>query len=220
MHASPCTTDNLTERGSHTTVTDPEQELQRLYRAHRTPEFVEVPELSFLMIDGHGDPNRSERYQQAVQALYAVSYRLKFALKKQRGLDYRVAPLEGLWWAKDMTAFSMERKAEWDWTMMIRQPAEVTPKLVEQTAREVAEKKQLPVARELRLERFCEGPAAQVLHLGPYSAEGPTIEVLHAFIRGYGRGLDGKHHEIYLGDPRRSAPERLKTIIRQPFSPT
>jgi hypothetical protein len=202
--------------------TDTEWEVQRLYRARRMPEFVEVPELSFLMIDGHGDPNTSERYQQAVQALYAVSYTLKFALKKQRGLDYRVAPLEGLWWAEDMTAFSVQRKRDWDWTMMIRQPAEVTPQLVEQTARQVAEKKQLPVALELRLERFTEGSAAQVLHLGPYSAEGPTIAALHAFIREQGRRFDDpglKHHEIYLGDPRRSAPERLKTIIRQPVSP-
>jgi hypothetical protein len=204
------------------TDTDTEQQVQRLYRARRTPELVEVPELRFLMIDGHGDPNHSERYQQAVQALYAVSYTLKFALKKQRGLDYRVAPLEGLWWVQDMAQFGIQRKADWDWTMMIRQPAEVTPQLVEQTAQQVAQTKQLPAARELRLERFTEGPAAQVLHLGPYSAEGPTIAALHAFIHEHGRSFDGrrhKHHEIYLGDPRRSAPERLKTIIRQPVSP-
>lgn len=205
-----------------TTVTEPEPELQRLYRARRTPELVEVPELSFLMIDGHGDPNTSERYQQAVQALYAVSYTLKSVLKKRLDLHYRVAPLEGLWWAQDMAQFSAQRKGDWDWTMMIRQPAEVTPQLAEQSAQEVAAKKQLPAARELRLERFTEGPAAQVLHLGPYSAEGPTIAALHAFIRGQGRRFDGrrhKHHEIYLGDPRRTAPERLKTIIRQPVSP-
>jgi hypothetical protein len=202
--------------------TDPEPELQRLYRARRTPELVEVPELSFLMIDGHGDPNHSERYQQALQALYAVSYTLKFALKKQRGLDWRVAPLEGLWWAQDMAQFSVQRKADWDWTMMIRQPAQVTPQLVEQTVQQVAQTKQLPLARELRLERFTEGPAAQVLYVGPYSAEGPTIAALHAFLHEHGRSFDGrrhKHHEIYLSDPRRTAPERLKTIIRQPVSP-
>lgn len=205
------------------TVTNPEQALQQLYRARRTPEFVDVPELRFLMIDGHGDPNHSQRYQQAVQALYAVSYTLKFALKKQRGLDYRVAPLEGLWWAQDMTQFSTQRKADWDWTMMIRQPVQVTLQLVEQTAQQVADNKRLAAARELRLERFTEGPAAQVLHLGPYSAEGPTIATLHGFIHEHGRRFDGrrhKHHEIYLSDPRRTAPERLKTIIRQPISPT
>ena len=206
-----------------TTVTKPDTGTeQRLYRAQRTPELIEVPELSFLMIDGHGDPNHSERYQQAVQALYAVSYTLKYALKKQRGLDWRVAPLEGLWWARDMTQFSVQRKSEWDWTMMIRQPAQVTPQLVEQIAQQVARTKHLPAARELRLERFSEGPAAQVLHLGPYSAEGPTIAALHAFIHQHGRSFDGrrhKHHEIYLSDPRRTAPERLKTIVRQPVSP-
>jgi hypothetical protein len=199
--------------------TDPEQ--QRLYRARRTPELIEIPELSFLMINGHGDPNHSERYQQAVQALYAVSYALKFALKKQCGLSYRVGPLEGLWWAQDMTEFSVQRKGDWDWTMMIRQPTEVTPELAATTARQVAAAKQLPVARELRLERFCEGPAAQVLHLGPYSAEAPTIAALHAFLHAQGRSFDGrrhKHHEIYLSDPRRTAPVRLRTIIRQPVS--
>lgn len=121
-----------------------------------------------------------------------------------------------------MAQFSVQRKADWDWTMMIRQPAQVTPQLVEQTAQEVADKKQLPAALELRLERFAEGPAAQVLHLGPYSAEGPTIAALHAFIHEHGRRFDGrhhKHHEIYLSDPRRTAPERLKTIIRQSVSP-
>jgi hypothetical protein len=117
---------------------------------------------------------------------------------------------------------SIQRKADWGWTVMIRQPAQVTPQLVEQSAREVAEVKHLPAARELRLERFAEGPAAQVLHLGPYSAEGSTIAALHAFIREHGRSFDGrrhKHHEIYLSDQRRTAPERLKTIIRQPVSP-
>jgi hypothetical protein len=136
-----------------------------------------------------------------VQALYAVSYTLKFALQKQHRLDYRVAPLEGLWWAQDMTQFRSQRKADWDWTMMIRQPAQVTSQLVEQAVQEVASKKRLPAARELRLERFSEGPAAQVLHLGPYSAEGPTIAALHAFIHAHGRRFDGrrhKHHEIYL----------------------
>jgi hypothetical protein len=197
--------------------------VQRLYRARRTPEFIEVPELRFLMVDGHGDPNRSERYQQAVQALYAVSYALKFALKKQFGLDWRVGPLEGLWWATDMAAFSVRRKGDWDWTMMIRQAAAVTPQLLEQAVRQLAEKKPLPVARELQLERFREGPAAQVLHLGPYGTEGPTINALHAFIRAQGRRSDGRrhqHHEIYLGDPRRTAPERLRTITRQPVNPT
>lgn len=199
-----------------TVAIDIEQELHKLYRAGKKPEFVEVPELSFLMIDGHGDPNLSEHYRVAIQALYGVSYTLKFALKRAGGPDYRVAPLEGLWWVEDMAGSSIEDKSDWDWTAMIRQPAEVTPELVAEAVREVAEKKKLPAAGELRLERFAEGLAAQVLHVGPYADEGPTIGRLHAFIAQHGHARRGKHHEIYLSDPRRTAPERLKTIIRQP----
>jgi hypothetical protein len=197
---------------------DPKRELRQLYSARPTPELVDVPELSFLMIDGHGDPNRSPRYQEAVEALYAVSYALKFAIKRAGGPDYTVAPLEGLWWAEDMASFSVEDKSNWDWTMLILQPAEATPALVAQTGREVAQRRQLPAAAELRLQRYAEGASAQLLHLGPYADEGPTIARLHAFIQEHGYQLRGKHHEIYLGDPRRTAPERLRTIIRQPVS--
>ena len=199
-----------------TTAIDLEHELMQLYRARQTPELVDVPELGFLMIDGQGDPNTSTRFPQAVQALYGVSYTLKFALKHAGGPDYRIAALEGLWWAEDMSSFALEDKSAYEWTLMIRQPDAVTPGLVEKAAAEVAEKKQLPAARELRLQRFAEGRAAQVLHLGPYAAEAPTIERLHAFIADQGLERRGRHHEIYLGDPRRAAPERLRTIIRQP----
>jgi hypothetical protein len=197
---------------------DPKRQLKQLYSARQVPEFVDVPELSFLMIDGHGDPNRSPRYQAAVEALYAVSYTLKFAIKRGGGPDYTVAPLEGLWWTEDMANFSVEAKSDWDWTMIIMQPAEATPELIEKTTREVAQKKQLPAAAELRLQRYAEGASAQILHLGPYADEGPTIARLHAFIQEHGCEKRGKHHEIYLGDPRRTAPERLKMIIRQPVS--
>jgi hypothetical protein len=190
----------------------------RLYRARQTPELIDVPELTFLMIDGHGDPNVSDRYREGIQALYAVSYTLKFAIKRAGGPDHRVGPLEGLWWVDDLTRSTMEDKSAWDWTAMIRQPADVTTRLVEEVALEVADKKQLPAVRELRLERFAEGHAAQILHVGPYAEEGPTIERLHAFIDEQGYARRGKHHEIYLGDPRRTAPARLKTIIRQPVS--
>ena len=187
--------------------------------ARRAPDLVDVPEFSFLMIDGHGDPNVSAQYVQAIEALYSVAYTLKFALKRgPLQLDYRVMPLEGLWWVPDMRQFSTERKSDWDWTMMIRQPDEVDEDLLEEAVRKASAKKDLPAVPLLRLERFVEGVAAQVMHVGPYAAEGPTIQRLHAFIaeRGYARA--GKHHEIYLGDPRRSAPERLKTIIRQPVA--
>jgi hypothetical protein len=197
---------------------DPKRELKQLYSAGQAPKFVDVPELSFLMIDGHGDPNRSPRYQTAIEALYAVSYTLKFSIKRAGRPDYTVAPLEGLWWAEDMASFTVEAKSDWDWTMMIMQPAEATPELIEKTTHEVAQKRQLPTAAELRLQRYAEGASAQILHLGAYADEGPTIARLHAFIQEHGREKRGKHHEIYLGDPRRTAPERLKTIIRQPVS--
>jgi len=202
------------------TKLDLRRELKALYAPPSTPVMVEVPELTFVMVDGQGDPNTAEAYRDAVAALYAVSYALKFALKRAPdGLDYAVMPLEGLWWADDMAEFDVERKADWRWTMMIAQPEAVTPDRFAHARAEVARKKNLPALERLRLERFAEGRAAQVLRRGPYSAEGPTIAALHAFIRERGDALDGKHHEIYLGDPRRTAPERLKTVIRQPVAP-
>lgn len=194
--------------------------VERLYRATTTPELVEVPALWFLRIDGHGDPNTAPAYAAAVEALYAVSYGAKFAVQKAGGERFKVSPLEGLWWAEDMDTFLSGDKAAWDWTMMIRQPDSVTADLVGRIADEAAERKDLPTARRLRLETFEEGPAAQVLHVGPYAEEGPTIARLHDFIREHGFTVDGqtgKHHEIYLGDPRRAAPEKLRTIIRQPY---
>jgi hypothetical protein len=193
--------------------------VDRLYRARQAPELVDVPELGFLMIDGRGAPGGSEPFQVAIQVLYGVSYTLKFALARACGRVYRVSPLEALWWAEDGGAFPPEDESAWRWTAMVRQPPEVTSELAEEAAREVAEKKRLPEARELRLERFVEGRAAQVLHVGPYADEAPTIERLHAFASAQGYALRGRHHEIYLGDPRRAAPERLKTIIRQPVEP-
>jgi hypothetical protein len=168
------------------------------------------------MIDGRGDPNASVHYRQAIQALYGVSYALKFALKRRGGPAYRVGQLEGLWWVEHATLHDGGQVPLW--TAMIGQPDEATPQLVAQAARDLAEKKPLPAARALRLERYREGLCAQVLHVGPYADEGPTIERLHAFIAEQGHRERGKHHEIYLGDPRRAAPERPKTIIRQPIS--
>lgn len=191
--------------------------VEQLYRARATPELVEVPPLRFLCVDGHGDPNTSPAYAEAVQALYSVSYTAKFAIRKAGGDAFKVAPLEGLWWAEDPGAFLVGDKSSWDWTMMIRQPEVVTAALVERFVDEVAEKKDLPAARRLRLEIVAEGPAAQVLYVGPYAGEGPTIAGLHDFIHEHGFALAGKHHEIYLSDPRRTAPERLRTIIRQPY---
>jgi hypothetical protein len=192
--------------------------VERLYRAGSTPELVDVPELLFLMVDGQGDPNVSPRFQEAVQALYGVSYTLKFELKRTAGANYKVSPLEGLWWVNDTDEFSMENKAAWQWTAMIRQPFEVTAAMASRAAAEVAARKGLPAALDIRLEPLREGLCVQVLHVGPYATEPATVERLDAFIQeqGYRQRSKLKHHEIYLGDPRRTAPERLRTIIRHP----
>jgi hypothetical protein len=199
------------------TKVDFKVEHKEFYRAKREPALVDVPELGFLMVDGHGDPNTATEYTQAVEALYTVSYSLKFAIKRARdGFDYGVMPLEGLWWVRDMSKFTSSKKSDWDWTAMIMQPDQVTQDLLEDALANATAKKSLPAATKLRLERFREGPAAQVMHIGPYDAEGPTIKRLHELIAESGRTRRGKHHEIYLSDPRRCAPEKLRTIIRQP----
>ena len=180
---------------------------------------VDVSEMNFLTVDGEGDPNITKDYSDAVEALYGVSYALKFMLKKgPRKIDYPVMPLEGLWWADDMSKFSAENKAGWKWTAMIMQPGFITKEMVEEAKGRVEEKKgPLPGIPKMRFDSFHEGRSAQILYLGPYSEEGPAIRKLHEFVAEQGHNLRGKHHEIYLGDPRRAKPERLKTVIRQPF---
>lgn len=191
-----------------------------LYRPPAEPEILDVPAMQFLMVDGAGDPNSATEYQEAIQALYGAAYGLKFMLKKAGRADFHVSPLEGLWWAPDMRAFAAGAKHEWRWTAMIMVPDDVTAKDFEHAREDLRRKRPSPAVEKLRLERFHEGAAAQVMHVGPYSAEAPTIERLHAFIHERGFTFDGrrqKHHEIYLGDPRRAKPEKLRTVIRQPF---
>ena len=201
------------------TTVDRRRELRGLYSATRTPALVDVPDLPFLMIDGHGDPNTAPAYPEAVQALYSVAYAVRFALKRgPAAVDAPVMPLEGLWWTPDMAEFTTEDKSDWNWTLMIALPEQATAGVVDEARARTAEKKGLEAIGRVRFERCTEGPAAQVLHVGPYSAEGPTVAALHAFIAGQGLLLSGKHHEIYLGDPRRAAPERLRTIVRQPVA--
>ncbi|MEN6409252.1 MAG: GyrI-like domain-containing protein [Anaerolineaceae bacterium] len=152
----------------------------------------------------------------ALQALYGLSYTLKFQIKKDLELDYTVMGLEGLWWVPDMNDFTVDNKDAWLWTMMIRQPDQVTPEQFERARVDVIKKKGEGSYNQVRLERFEEGLCAQVMHIGPYAAEAPTIQALHAFIAAAGRTRRGKHHEIYLGDPRRTDPAKLRTILRQP----
>ena len=177
---------------------------------------VVVPPMNFLMVDGSGDPNTSLEYQQAIEALYGTAYAIKFMVKKgPTALDIGVMPLEGLWWADDMTTFSTEAKSDWKWTMMIMQPPVVTADMVT-AAINAGKKKGLSAISRLRFESFEEGRCAQILHIGPFSAEGPTVARVHEYIDVHG-GRRGKHHEIYLSDIRKADPAKWKTIIRQPM---
>jgi hypothetical protein len=176
---------------------------------------VDVPEMNFTMVDGEGNPNDAEGFQQAIQALYGISYTAKFMLKKREGQqEYVIPALEGLWWSPGGEALNAEAKDEWLWTLMIMQPAPVTRAVFDEALSEL-ERKKGPVA-PVRFEAFREGLCVQTTYVGPYADEGPTIAAMHDFIAENGYKLRGKHHEIYMGDPRRTDPEKLKTVIRQP----
>ncbi len=201
------------------TKIDFRKELRHLYNPpSKAFSTVDVPAMQFAMIDGHGDPNTAQAYQDAVEALYAVAYKLKFVSKVELDKDYVVPPLEGLWWAEDMETFTAARdKSAWEWTMMIMQPEWIVPEMFEGTVKGVEKAKGLPALPRLRLERYDEGFCVQIMHIGSYDDEGPTLAAMHhEFIPQNGYEMRGKHHEIYLGDPRRVAPEKLKTVLRQP----
>lgn len=197
---------------------DLKREFRELYHASaRRVAEVDVPAFSYLMIDGEGDPNHSPAYSQAVEALFSVSYTAKFALKKSAlAIDYAVMPLEGLWWADDWSVFLTDDRARWKWTMMIMQPDFLPGEMIQAAIDRVARTKNLPALTKIRWEKFTEGHCAQILHVGPFSEEGPTIKKLHAYVDGRSERT-GKHHEIYLSDIRRAAPDKWKTIIRQPM---
>ncbi len=199
---------------------DYKRDLKELYfPPSKNPVLVDVPGMNFVMVDGSGNPNNSKEFQAALEVLYGLSYTAKFALKKQgKGEEYVVPALEALWWSPDAEEFDLEAKDEWLWTAMIMQPPAVTAELIEAAADELRRKKNPAALDRARFEAFTEGLSAQIMHIGPYSAERPTIERLREFIEENGHSLRGKHHEIYLGDPRRTAPEKLKTVIRQPVA--
>jgi hypothetical protein len=183
----------------------------------RQSSLVAVPPFTYFMIDGAGDPNDCPRFEDAMQALYSLSYGLKFATKGQDPpTDYSVMPPEGLWWADDPADFAAPRKDKWRWTLMIMQPPAVTPEQFAALVEETSRKKDLPAVRDVRLETLEEGICVQILHIGPYSEEGPTLERLHRFAQEQGYELHGRHHEIYLSDVRRTAPDKLKTVLRHP----
>ena len=198
---------------------DLKKDLKAFYNpSAKAPSLVDVPPINFIMVDGEGSP-ASQAYANAVGALYSVAYTLKFALKaKGKTPDFSVMPLEGLWWSDDMDDFLTGNKDGWKWTAMIAMPDFVGAGDVAAAKEAAAKKKDVPDLDRVRLERFREGPAAQIMYFGPYAEETETIAALHQFIADNGKKLSGRHHEIYLSDPRRTAPEKLKTVIRQPFA--
>lgn len=196
------------------------KQLKQLYRPSAADfEIVDVPPTTYLMADGHGDPNTAPAYARAVEALYAVAYRAKF-ISKDELQDYVVPPLEGLWWAEDMATFTSELdKRAWDWTMMIMLPEWIAPELYERAVQDVRRKKEqdLPALNTLRMERYHEGLSAQIMHTGSYDDEAPVLARLHQeWLPQHGYAESGKHHEIYLSDPRRVEAAKLKTVLRQP----
>ena len=179
---------------------------------------VDVPPMQFLMLDGQGDPNTAQSYQNALEALYATAYKIKFLSKRQLGKDYVVPPLEGLWWAEDMDTFTTNRdKSAWNWTMMIMQPKWVTQEMFEEGVQQAAKAKSLASLPKLRLESYHEGTSVQIMHHGSFDDEGPTLDRMHhEYLPANGLEPSGLHHEIYLSDARKVAPEKLKTVLRQP----
>lgn len=214
------------------TKIDFKKQMKELYNPPRsTFSVVQIPELNYIMIDGKGDPNTAPAYQQAVEALYATAYKLKFTSKNELDKDYVVPPLEGLWGSSEMQEklagardahewlelFSASERNAWLWTMMIMQPAWITAEMVAQIREQVAKAKGLPALEKLRFDSLDEGLSVQVLHVGPYADEGPVLAEMHLdFIPNNGYVETGKHHEIYLSDPRKTAVEKLKTVLRQP----
>ncbi len=198
---------------------DLKRELKHLYApSTKQVTAVDVPEMNFLMVDGEGDPNTSQAYADAIEALYPVAYSLKFSVKRgPLAIDYGVMALEGLWWADDMADFVTGDKSGWKWTMMIMQPEFVTREMVDEAIAAVRMKTDPAALSLLRFESYAEGAAAQIMHIGPFSEEGPAIQRVHDFIKESGHERFGKHHEIYLSDIRKADPAKWKTVIRQPM---
>lgn len=200
-----------------TDKTDFKKDLDAYHAKPGEFRIVEVPDLHYLMIDGHGDPNTSPTFTHAVEALYPVAYTLKFASKRELGRDYVVMPLEGLWWADDMEAFTTSRaKSRWDWTLMIMVPDWIDHDLFATAVQRVAAKNRPDRLDEIRLESLSEGRCVQTLHIGSYDEAELLARMHHEFIPAHGLKMVGKHHEIYLSDARTVAPDKLRTILRQP----
>src|SRR3990167_6335866 len=193
-----------------------------IYLPKTEPVIVYVPKMRFLMIDGKGAPEGSKEFQAAVGALYGLVYSVKFSDKRSMApkgfTKFKVPPLEGLWWMEGRQGFDQSKPKDWRWTIMIRVPDFVTKEAVSTFADELEKKKGPGVYHNVRLEELTECLSVQILHIGPYDAEKPNIDKMHAFSAEQGYKLRGRHHEIYFGDPRRTAPEKLKTVLRHPVT--
>ena len=182
---------------------------------------VKVPKFNFVMIDGQiepgATPGTSQAFGEAMEALYGISYTLKFMskLRKTNPIDYTVMALEGLWWVGS-GEFSFDKKDNWCWTLMMMQPKHITAKMYQAALQQLKEKKDPPALARLRFESFQEGLCVQIMHIGPYSEEPRSLEQMQAFADKNGYVYRDKHHEIYMGDPRRAKPEKLRTILRHP----
>ncbi len=192
--------------------------LKDLYDTKKTePYFVTAPKLKIISCCGYGNPNNSVLFQKTMSALYSITYTIKFMLKQTDNPLYTVMPLEGLWWTDEMSTFSLEKKEEWKWKVFIVQPDFITREIFDCGIKELLKKKKEDVDTSLlSFDSFEEGLCAQILHIGPYAQEEPTVKKLHEFINHEGYKMTGLHHEVYMGDPRKAAPEKLKTLIRQP----
>ncbi|NUS14713.1 MAG: hypothetical protein HOY69_25505 [Streptomyces sp.] len=197
---------------------DVKRERKEFYAPKNTAwAVVDVPAQQFIAADGTGNPNTAPAYADAVQALYAVAYTLKFAAKRTEGGDFVVAPLEGLWWADRPEAFTSGAKDDWSWTMLISMPSWITAETIEEARQTALAKKKLPAVSRVRHLTLHEGLSAQVLHIGSYDDEAPVLhELHHTWLAANGLRPTGLHHEVYLSDPRRTAPEKLRTVLRQP----
>jgi len=201
---------------------DLKKDLKYLYApSAKKITFVDVPAMNFAMIDGAIEPDQgpgtSPLFQENMMALYGAAYTLKFTtkLRKENPVDYPVMALEGLWWTES-GAFDVDRPESWTWILMILQPDHITQEMFQEALRQLEKKRPNPALARLRLERFREGLCIQVMHVGPYATEPATMARMRSFALEQGYRYRGLHHEIYLGDPRRSAPEKLKTVLRQP----
>ncbi|RLP86780.1 GyrI-like domain-containing protein [Micromonospora sp. CV4] len=191
------------------------------YQAQRGRfRIIDVPDMQYLMIDGHGDPNTSPAFTQAIEALYPTAYKLKFASKRTLGRDYVVPPLEGLWWAEDMTAFTTARhKSRWSWTLMLMVPHWIDQPMVTAAIEQAGAKQRPARINDIRLQTLPEGRCVQTLHVGSFDDEADVLAQLHhEYIPANRLRLTGTHHEIYLSDYRKVAPDKQRTILRQPVT--